>query len=106
MAGLTYEKILARLEASGAMDERREQPRKWFGDHPYGTPGQAVAAHPEWTLPDHMYAVADSVQMDLRAAVASKRAGLAVNPASGWPTLACRRLRPGWIRIGAHRCAR
>jgi hypothetical protein len=73
MAGLTHQKILARLEASGAMDERREQLTRWFRDHPRGTPGQAVAAHPEWTLPDHMYAVADSVLMDLRAAAAALR---------------------------------
>jgi hypothetical protein len=72
MPGLTHETILARLEASGEMNERREQLGKWFTDHPVGTPAQAVAAHPGWTLPDHMYAVADAVLMDLRAAVAGK----------------------------------
>jgi len=68
MPGLTHKKIIARLEASGEMDERREQLGSWFADHPCGTPADAVAAHPEWTLPDHMYAVADSVLMDMRAA--------------------------------------
>jgi hypothetical protein len=71
MAGLTHEAIIARLEASGEMDKRREQLRRWFSENPAGTPVQAVAAHPEWKLPDHMTAVADSVWMDLRAAAAA-----------------------------------
>lgn len=68
MSGLTHKKIIARLEASGEMDGRREQLGKWFTGHPRRTAADAVAAHPEWTLPDHMYAVADSVLMDMRAA--------------------------------------
>jgi hypothetical protein len=66
MAGLTHEAIIARLEASGEMDQRREQIRAWFSANPNGSPVQAVAAHPEWRLPDHMVVVADSILMDMR----------------------------------------
>jgi hypothetical protein len=67
VSGLTHKEIIARLEASGEMDRRREVLKKWFADHPHGTPVDAVDAHPEWTLADHMHVVADSVFMDLRA---------------------------------------
>jgi hypothetical protein len=76
MPGLTHETIIARLEASGEMDQRRAQLRLWFTLHPDATPAQAVAAHPKWTLKDHMYAVADSVQMELRVVPACQRPSL------------------------------
>jgi hypothetical protein len=55
------------------MEARREQLRKWFSDHPDRTPVDAIAAHPGWTLPDHMLVVADSIWMDMRAAVPATR---------------------------------
>ena len=67
MSGLTHKEIIARLEARGEMDQRRELLGIWFTDHPHGTPVDAVAAHQARTLPDHMHVLADSVFMDLRA---------------------------------------
>jgi hypothetical protein len=73
MAGLTHQAIIARLEEGGQMEARREQLRKWFSDHPDRTPVDAVTAHPEWTLPDHMIVIADSIRMDMRSASAATR---------------------------------
>jgi hypothetical protein len=55
---------IERLERDGVMAARRGQPREWFQAHPRGTPEQAVREL-RYTHADHMYAVADSVRVDL-----------------------------------------
>lgn len=55
---------IERLERSGEMHRRREQPRAWFETHP-GGPVQEALRQLEFSHPDHMYVVADSVRMDL-----------------------------------------
>lgn len=55
---------IERLERNGVMASRRKQLRAWFQAHPRGTVQQALRELP-YTHADHMYAVADSVGMDL-----------------------------------------
>ena len=55
---------IERLERNGVMASRREQLLAWFRAHPRGTPQQAVLEL-RYSHADHMYAVADSVRVDL-----------------------------------------
>jgi hypothetical protein len=66
MTGMTHAALIARMQVSGEMERRRELLRAWFSGHPGGTPYQALAAFPDWTLADHMAVVADSIWIDLR----------------------------------------
>lgn len=47
------------------MDRRRDELRAWFESHPRGNPLQAVRDL-QYTHPDYMYVVADSVRVDLQ----------------------------------------
>ena len=47
------------------LDRRRAELREWFKGHPLATPADAVRAF-SYSLPDQMYAVADSVKIDMR----------------------------------------
>lgn len=71
---------IERLERNGVMASRREQLRAWFQAHPGGTVQQALRELP-YTHADHMYAVADSVRMDLLREQAA--AGAAAGPETG-----------------------
>jgi hypothetical protein len=55
---------IMRLECNGTMGRRRRELHEWFEVNPRATPGQAVQAL-GYSYPDYMYAVADSVKVDL-----------------------------------------
>jgi hypothetical protein len=56
---------IARLEASGEIERRRNELRAWFRAHPQATPADAVREL-KYSYPDHMHAIADSIRIDLR----------------------------------------
>lgn len=64
VTGRPRSESIARMEADGTMDIRRQMLREWFADHPDGTPAEAVREF-DWTFADHMVAVADAIWMDL-----------------------------------------
>lgn len=53
-----------RLECNGTMGRRRRELHEWFGVNPRATPAEAVRAL-GYSYADYMYAVADSVKVDL-----------------------------------------
>ena len=64
---------IERLEQNGTMDRRRAELRAWFASHPHGTALQALNDL-DYSHPDHMYVIADSIRMDLvRAETTPKR---------------------------------
>jgi hypothetical protein len=55
---------IMRLECNGTMGHRRRELHEWFEVNPRATPAEAVRAL-GYSYPDHMYAIADSVKVDL-----------------------------------------
>jgi hypothetical protein len=58
---------IVRLEQTGAMNQRREEIRGWFENHPHASALDAIQAL-RYSYPDHMYVIADSIRMDLARA--------------------------------------
>jgi len=63
--GMTWADRIRQMELNGTMDMRRAELRNYFRQHPKATPAEAVNAL-GYTFADAMYAIADSVQMDLK----------------------------------------
>jgi hypothetical protein len=55
---------ITRLECNGTMGRRRRELHDWFGINPRATPAEAVRVL-GYSYPDYMYAIADSVKVDL-----------------------------------------
>jgi hypothetical protein len=55
---------IMRLECNGTMGRRRRELHEWFEANLRATPAEAVRAL-GYSYPDYMYAVADSVKVDL-----------------------------------------
>jgi hypothetical protein len=55
---------IERLEHNGTMDKRREELRAWFALHPHGSALRAIRDF-EYSYPDYMHVVADSIRVDL-----------------------------------------